>query len=825
MSFCLEFPLDFTYFEYTNSLFMQKPYTLPTVLRILFLIASFWFNQIIQAQNLNVTLLDQVSYGNEDLSNICGWKDPQDGKEYALVGAANGLSIVDVTNPSNATIVVQIPGPACTWREIKTNGNYAYVTTECGQIGLQIVDLTNLPATNLQTATWTPTINNTKLNTIHALHIDNGKVYLYGSNVGNKGAIIADITTNPMAPVYLGRYDLKYVHDGYVRNDTLYAGHIYDGECAIVNCANPTNPVSLDVFTTPTNFTHNTWLSTDSRYCFTTDENNDSYLAAYDVTIGNITEVDRIQSNPGSNSVVHNTHIIRVAGNDYAVTSWYKDGFTIVDVGRPHNMVQVGNYDTAPTASGSGMNNCWGVYPYLPSGTIVASDMTNGLFVCGPTYVRACYIEGTVIDCNNNQPLSGVTVQIQNPGPSTNSATDVTDALGNYGVGVAAAGTYTVTFTKAGYTTQTFVVSVTNGNVTLQNVTLCGPTPPFSYTGMVIDAFTMTPIAGANVRIKDASYQWDTVTNASGNFTIPAMFAGTYDITAGKWGHVTRCFANQTITSSSGPVTIPLNPGYYDDFTWNWNWTESGSATDGAFVRGEPLGTMNSSVQANPDFDVSSDCSVEAYVTGNTGTTASDDDLDGGSSSIVSPVFNLTGYVQPYLYFSTWHYFNAGGPSDSLRVMIANGTTSVLVDEWGSSSPNSSMWQNHAYDISSLLTPSATMSIRVRARENTNGHISECGFDKFYILDSATVGVNNHSATGNVIVYPNPMTNYANIICPDLQGSAELIVTDIFGRIVQTMTISETHSRISRNELKSGVYLYQLISGDRPLASGKIIVQ
>src|SRR4051812_31061352 len=101
---------------------------------LLFLVGISYFTSY--SQNLNVTLSDTRTYSGQSLANIWGWKDPQDGKEYALVGAQNGLSIVDVTNPANVTQIVQIPGPSCTWREVKTVGNYAYVTSECGSYGL-----------------------------------------------------------------------------------------------------------------------------------------------------------------------------------------------------------------------------------------------------------------------------------------------------------------------------------------------------------------------------------------------------------------------------------------------------------------------------------------------------------------------------------------------------------------------------------------------------------------------------------------------------------------------------------------------------------------
>ena len=483
------------------------------------------------AQNLNLTLASKLSYGNQSLSNICGWVDTADSKEYALVGAENGLSIVDVSNPAAPVEIIQIPGPASTWREIKTVGDYAYVTTEDGTIGLQIVELTNLPGTNLNVTTWTPVIGGQTLETIHALHADNGKVYLYGTNVGNKGAVIIDVSTTPMAPVYLGSYDPRYVHDGFVRNDTLYAGHIYDGECAVVDCSNPASPVILATFETPTKFTHNTWLSADSKTCFTTDENANSFLGAYDLTdLNNIKETDRIQTNPGSNSIVHNTHIIQDNNIDYAVTSWYTEGITIVDCSRPNNLVQVGNYDTY-TGSGTGFNGCWGVYPYLPSGTIVASDISGGLYVFSPTYKRACYLEGIVKDCNTGAPISGVDVTLQVVNPQSNSVTDKTDFLGQYAVGIAEPDTYLVVFSKIGFFTDTDTVILSAGVVKLDTFLLC-PLQTFSLMGKIVDNATSVGIPSAHVSIYDNNIKWDTIADANGNFNVPGIFAGSYGIAA-----------------------------------------------------------------------------------------------------------------------------------------------------------------------------------------------------------------------------------------------------------------------------------------------------
>lgn len=412
-----------------------------------------------QYDSLNVAYRANLKYPGHTCANICGYVDTT-GREYALVGVDNGMTVVDVTNPSNPVQVYQVLWPVqnsnSEWKEIKVYKKHAYVTSEAGS-GLQIVNLSKLPATTAPVVTyWTPTISGQTLSSIHALHIDTtkGNVYLYGSNVGNKGAIIGSLA-NPAAPVYLGRFNGTYIHDGYVDNDTLYACEIYGGTMDVINCTNKTSPVTLASVQTPLQFTHNSWPTPDKKTIFTTDEKTKSSIASYDISsLSNITLLDTIKGLT-TGSIVHNVH---VRPDLFAVTSWYRDGFTIVDVSRPNNMIMTGYYDNYASI-GNGFNGVWGVYPFLPSGTIVVSNIEDGLYVFTPTYVRACYLEGNVKDSVTSANLQNVKAQIIG---NTNSIT-YSDVSGNYATGCATAGTYNVQFSKAGY--QTRIIS----NVVLQN--------------------------------------------------------------------------------------------------------------------------------------------------------------------------------------------------------------------------------------------------------------------------------------------------------------------------------------------------------------------
>ena len=440
---------------------------------IFFLCLGLWAGALF-AQNVNVAFQSKTTYTGQTLSNIWGYA--AGGHEYALVGAKNGMIVTDVTNPAAPVQIVQIPGVASQWREIKTYGNYAYITTEGGG-GLQIVDLSPLPSAALPVYTYTgggttPAV----LNTIHALQVDEAKgfLYLYGSNLVSGRACVFDLNQDPTAPVYKGYYNpVGYAHDGYVNNDTLYAAHIYAGQVSIVDMTNKTganNQIGVTLsapINTPLAFAHNTWRYGNT--LFTTDEKPNSTLTAYDISdLSDIKLLDQIQSNPGTNSIVHNTYI----RGGYAITSWYVDGFTIVDASRPANLVQVGNYDTY-TNTGTGFNGAWGVYPFLPSGNILISNIngvsgTNGeMWVLTPTFQRGCYVEGLVTDAVSGNPINGAKVELL-----TTVTTQNTNASGSYKMGQLQSGTYTFQVTKTGYNTFTQSISISNGVLTTVNAAL-----------------------------------------------------------------------------------------------------------------------------------------------------------------------------------------------------------------------------------------------------------------------------------------------------------------------------------------------------------------
>lgn len=445
---------------------------------LIILITLFFLTKSIAqlSPTVNVTFRSKLVFGM-DGANICGYA--AGGKEYALVGNYQGTAIVDVTDPTTPVILQQVVGTFNSWREIKVYKNYAYITSEVTNSGLQIVDLSTLPATAAVKVYAGGDSILTTIQRIHALHIDEAKgyVYLFGgnsvitplggtaTNTGGRG-IVLDIKTDPWNPKFVGQTTGTYIHDGYVRGDTLFSGNIGQGLFSIIDFRDKKAPILLNTQTTPNNFNHNSWLSDDSKTLFTTDEKQGAYLAAYDVSDPlNIRYLDKIRSIAENNAIVHNVHIL----NDFAITSWYTEGITIVDAHRPQNLVQVGQYDTYG-GSGTGFQGCWGVYPFLPSGNLITSNLTDTMYVLTPQYVRACYLEGVATDAVSGVVLGGVLVKMNSTDMDKKAQSNI---QGIYRTGQVTGGTVSVTYSKAGYFPQTITgVVLSNGVVTFQNVAL-----------------------------------------------------------------------------------------------------------------------------------------------------------------------------------------------------------------------------------------------------------------------------------------------------------------------------------------------------------------
>jgi choice-of-anchor B domain-containing protein len=692
--------------------------------RFLALLVFLGFSSLSEAQ-INLNQIGRLTY-SRDLSDVWGYTDSS-GHEYALVGVYNGFSIVDIDTPSNPQQIHFVGGSNTSWRDVKVWGHYAYVVSE-GNDQLLIVDLSQLP-NSITTYTRSPL----GMSSCHNIFIDEfGKGYLVGTDISVGGAIIIDIAANPTNPPVLGHYNQYYIHDVFVRGDTMWAAMVNNGFIGVIDVSNLSNVNSpqaiLGIQTTPNNFAHNVWVSDDNNYMFTTDERPGSYITAYNVErMNNIFETDRIQSSPGQNVIPHNTFF----KDGFLITSYYRDGIVIHDAKVPQKLVETGNFDTSPNFSGNGFNGAWGVYPYLPSGLILAADIEEGLFILGPTYQEAARVTGIVRDSLCGSRLSNVEVQILNGSGSGSS-----DVTGQYWLGQLDTGIYDIQFSRNGYQTRTIQnVLLSSGVIDTIDVRLV-PLNTVNVDILVLDSSTGNPIPNASILFSQGGTATLLAnTNAQGRMRDCTFPADVYDMHWGKWGYQTELTSNLSIPGPNFKDTIFLSFGYYDDFLFDFSWTDSAVASTGTWTKGKPDGTSYFGNDCNPGSDVNGDFGDEAFVTGNNGGQAGDDDIDDGGVWLRSPVIDMDRYIDPIIDLEYW-FFNDGGsgsPNDRIEFAILDSNNNRFLLR--NISQSQSNWRSLSVRLKGSAPIQGPVRFEVYSTDDSPGHLVEAGLDHFRIRE------------------------------------------------------------------------------------------
>jgi len=684
---------------------------------------------------LNMEFRSSIEYG-ESANDIWGYTD-SNGREYALVGLRTGLSVIDVTDPDNLVDLGKADGPSSTWRDIKTWETYAFCTTEDGDQGILVVDLSKLPAA-ITTDDWyyiEPTLpNEPDIEQSHNIWIDEfGFAYLSGNQQGNGnrinngGVVIYDLKTTPGQMDYVGQTPPIYAHDAYVISNKLYTSDIFVGEFSIYDVTDKSNLILLGTQETEFAFTHNVWMSDDETIAFTTDERANAPVGSYDVSDPtDIITLDQFRplETLGEGVIPHNTHV----WNDYLIISYYSDGCILVDASEPDHLIEVGNFDTY-IPDNQGFNGAWGAYPFLPSQTVLVSDIEAGLYVLTPTYKRAARLKGTVTDSISGLPINGVEVVIESSNQT--NFTD-TDFEGKYKTGVADAGNYDVTFTKFGYVSKTVNMDLENG-VILEVETEMVPLAAIS--GIVTIESNGNPIPFAKIQLFDNENSVDLAADGEGRFALSGFEPGSYTAIVGAWGYR---YTTETVEVNNGDeLAFELESGYEDNFALDLGWTVQTDASTGAWVREEPIGTNFNNQVANPDQDLQNDLSDRAYVTGNGGGDGGSDDIDGGSTILTSPIIDLTGSNEPILNFSYW-WFNDGGqgtPNDDIIVSILENGNTFDVATYA----DNTEWTDISINIKDFVSANGAIQVVFTAVDRGQGHIAEAAIDGFSISDTPSI--------------------------------------------------------------------------------------
>lgn len=331
------------------------------------------------------TLVGSFAYNNT-YNEV--WGIVHQGREYAVIGSTAGTHFIDVTDPAQPQEVTFVPGKTqggvIIHRDYHDHQGYLYAVADEGASSLQIMDYSTLPD-----SVHIVYDDDALIRRAHNIFIDTATHRLYALAIRNSSAFypmtIYDIS-NPVQPVFLGGYNnfgngnIGHVHDAYVQNDTAFLNCGYDG-LYIVDFADPSSPVLLgNMDTYPSQgYNHSGWIAPSGDYYYLGDENHN--LPVKVVRITDMTDLQVVATlDAGASHSFSIPHNIIAKGNQLFV-SYYYDGLQVYDVTDPTQPVRTFYYDTYTGPDRNSYEGAWGVYPFLPSGRILLSDMQSGLFV------------------------------------------------------------------------------------------------------------------------------------------------------------------------------------------------------------------------------------------------------------------------------------------------------------------------------------------------------------------------------------------------------------------------------------------------------------
>jgi choice-of-anchor B domain-containing protein len=359
------------------------------------------------------------------------------------------VGVVEVTDPESPRMVGSLPSQSTAWRDIKVYqhfnteavrwDSYAYVTADSASVGTMIIDLRSLPDEISVAATDQTDISahNVYLSNVDyslGVALNDVRPYLHIAGSNRQGGSFNTYgLEDPKSPsaVYENSSTSRanYSHDVSSmvltdeRKDTqCIAGGPY---CEIFFDFNEDNfqlwdktkndsPSRLSM-TSYQNvaYVHSGWYTEDKQVVLVHDELDEmDYNLNTTVRLFELSDLRNpslLSTWSGPTGAIDHNGFVR--GNRYYMSN-YTRGMTVLDISNTADPKEVGYFDTFPVSDNTSFNGAWGVYPYLPSGVVLISDISSGLYVVRDNTLDSD--QGTVsFDKPKYQVSEGQTLEIQ----------------------------------------------------------------------------------------------------------------------------------------------------------------------------------------------------------------------------------------------------------------------------------------------------------------------------------------------------------------------------------------------------------------------------
>ncbi len=253
----------------------------------------------------------------------------------------------------------------------------------------------------------------------------------------------------------------------------------------------------------------------------------------------------------------------------YATPAGYIAGTATTDASGNYTItgtnVTAGNYIVFADASNGYLIQYWDHTSDYKSATPVTVTSGNVTPNINFSLQKAGSISGNVKDGSTNAVLSGMTVSAC-PTTSGNCTLATTDGSGNYTMSLPTGSFYVSSGGSSGYVTQYYNDVYDQASATPVDVTAGGSQTGINFallgagsiSGNVKNGSTNLPNMAVKACPTAGGGCYQAITDASGNYTLPSVLAGSYYVSAGGTGtnYFIQYYNNVSDQASATPVTV-----------------------------------------------------------------------------------------------------------------------------------------------------------------------------------------------------------------------------------------------------------------------------
>ena len=449
------------------------------------------------------------------------------------------------------------------------------------------------------------------------------------------------------------------------------------------------------------------------------------------------------------------------------------------------------------------------------------------------------------------QPVVGVEVTMENGDAAFEQ---LTNGSGDFSI-YAPDGSYTVTVAAPGFATGQSTVQMSHPNIITENFALVDNAGPavfgVSQPLTASDAEPFYPISAEafdHSTVVSAALHYRT--NDGGWNEVPMVLDGdifSADI-PGQGSNASVDYYVSAVDGLDQVGTAPLNApqetysilvaeqiyGYTveDPEDDDWQTGVAGdAATAGVWERADPVGTEIMGITIQPEDDHTADPGTLCFITGNgqPGGGATSSDIDGGCTTLLSPVFDLSQVETAFAKYWRW-YSEAGAVVDdefAVDVSDDGGETWVEVERVVDIEAE---WTQVVVDLNQLIEFTDQVVFRFIGCDLNTSSVVDAGIDDFVILaftpQSTAVpdGAPQPAVVRLAQNRPNPFNPSTTIAFElPLANQVELAVYALDGRRIATLLSGQMaagpHQIVWNGrddhgqQVASGAYFYRLQAG------------